>query len=163
MKILKKNTKIFFSALSLVHNKLIHSRIFRRKIKQKTIAFFLCFSFSLVTLCRETYEPSDIKDFQYTLKNNKNDSETMNTLIRGKILTAEIVDRKRKKKRKKIHSKLFQKRLSYKKLKYFDVGSEHNQSVLISSPGQYVRFPDNFDEVITKLNCISGFLSDPLL
>ena len=150
MNILKKQTKIFFSALSLVHNKLIHSRIFRRKIKGITIVVFLCFSFSLVTLSRETYEPSDIKEFQYTLKNNRNDSEIMKTLIKGKILTAEIVDKKRKKKRKKIHSKLFQKRLSYKKLKYFDVGSEHNQSVLISSPGQYVRFPDDFDEVIRK-------------
>ena len=156
MNILKKLTKIFFSALSLVHNKLIHSRIFRRKIKGITIVVFLCFSFSIVNLCRETYETTDTKDFQYTLKNNRNYSETMKTIIRGKILTAEIVDRKRKKKRKKIHSKLFQKRLSYKKLKYFDVGSEHNQSVLISSPGQYVRFPDDFDEVINKLNCISG-------
>ena len=163
MKIVKKQPKIFCSALSIVHNKLMHSRIFRRKIKEITIVVFLCFSFSLVTLYRETYEPTDIKEFRHTLKNNRSDSETMETLIKGKILSAEIVDKKRKKKRKKIHSKLFQKRLSYKKLKYFDAGSEDNQSILISSPGQYVRFPDNFDEVINKLNCISGFISDPLL
>ena len=48
-----------------------------------------------------------------------------------------------RKKRRKIYSEQLLKRMSYKELRYLDLSRDS----LVSSPGHYVKFPDNFHQL----------------